>query len=112
MNNYATIRQWLDREGFDWTLGRVVVHETEEDSSPGWSYRTSPGTIVENSDPILDHKFYVGFGGPMCPRFVAFDGVRVYFPYQYDGATGLEFVYLDPEAYLGNEACPTPYPGG
>lgn len=42
-------------------------------------------------------------------HFVAEDGKKFYFPYQYDGATGVVSVYKNIEVYLSEK---TPYPGG
>jgi hypothetical protein len=62
-------------------------------------------------DNVLDEQFYSGHGCPSCPRFIAEDSVAIYFPWQYDGATGLQKVYKNLDVYLtGDEE--TPFPGG
>jgi hypothetical protein len=120
MKETATIREWLDLARFDWLCGIIVYHETATDEdreyemepSPGWSERVGPGQVIPRDHPILDHMFRTGYGGPMCPRFIAQDGNAVYFPAQYDGSTWLEKVDLRMASYVGPNAIPTPYPGG
>ena len=113
----ATIREWLDAEGFDWPNGKIVYHEVgerdEEDdyaSPPGWASAVK-AEFIDGTHPILDKEFDDGYGGPECPRFIATDGVRLYFPRQYDGATNLVSVFVDINEYLDPKV-PTPYPGG
>ena len=110
--HYATIRQWLDEAKFDWASGQVIWHPTPEDVSPGNWERTGVAVEVGKDHEVLNTKFYTSFGGAMCPRFVAFDAGRIYFPEKYDGATCLGFVWRDPSRYLGDKAIGTPYPGG
>ena len=112
MSDRATIREWLDRAKFNWENGRVIWHPTPEDVSPGGWDRSGPAVEVGKDHEVLNTKFYTGFGGPMCPRFVAFDAERIYFPEQYDGATSLTFVYRNADDYLGDDPAATPYPGG
>jgi len=107
----STIRAWLDEAGFDWAAGRIIWHDTGAGGSPGWSEAVG-AREVSADDTILRREFDSGYGGPECPRFIAFDAKRIYFPWQYDGATGLETVNRDPDTYLDWEANPTPYPGG
>jgi len=107
----STLRQWLTNANFDWKNGTIIYHETKENDSPGWSFdiisRQSIGTI----HPILDLQFYDGYGSPQAPKIFARDNDAIYFPMQYDGATWLEKVIIDPEYYL-NDNANTPYPGG
>lgn len=114
----ASIREWLNGEGFDWDRGTVIVHDICERYGcrpyPGWAYGTDDigaRRIVSADDPILDHSFHEGSGGPECPRFVAFDDGRMMFPEQYDGSTELVVVHTDPAHYLTDDSM-TPYPGG
>jgi len=111
----STIREWLTDEEFDWESGTIVWQnsgELEEDRfSVGWSDRLE-ATIISHDHPILDYEFDSGYGAPECPRFVAKDKEKVYFPWQYDGATGIDFVWLDMDKYLDFQNNPTPYPGG
>lgn len=111
----ATIRQWLDKAGFDWLNGQIIYQEVlnVRKNSPGWaSVRDSyPGQVIDTDNPILDLEFHSGYGGPECPRFIAKDGRKLYFPSQYDGATGVEAVYYDLDYYT-REGVATPYPGG
>jgi hypothetical protein len=112
----ATIREWLTCAEFDWENGVVVyqgVERYDEDdpecgNDPGWSDPIS-SLVVGRDHPVLNWEFETGYGGPRCPRFYARDSVAVYFPAQYDGATWLEKVRLDPAYYL-DIAHPTPYP--
>ncbi len=114
----ATIRAWLNGAGFDWKKG-TIVFQPVGDGVPGWGDPVSgcwlkPAKII-NDDPVLDHHFYDGYGGPQCPRFVARDTEAVYFPSQYDGATSIEKVFLDLSRYVGEkegEFEESPYPGG
>lgn len=107
----ATLRGFLDVAGFDWKAGRIIYHPTDG-SSPGWADLDGDPVELTPDAKVLDQEFYSGYGGPECPRFVAFDKDQAYFPYQYDGSTGVDTVYLDPTKYLGKDAKPTPYPGG
>ena len=112
----ATIREWLNKAGFDWRTGRIIFQETyycdtlERHDTPGWASPEGAREITAD-DPILDYEFDDGFGAPECPKFIAEDRDRFFFPAQYDGATWLEFVWKDINKYLdaNNE---TPYPGG
>lgn len=107
-----TIREWLTEAGFDWDNG-VIVHQPTTGYSPGWSSGDDIGSgfIISRDAPILDHCFDGGYGSPQCPRFFARDSDAIYFPVQYDGATWLERIEIDPEAYTGTDKA-TPYPGG
>jgi len=102
----TTLRELLNGKDFDWNSGKIIYHETER--YPGWDNVTT-GKIIESDNSILDLSFDAGYGGPECPRFVADDKDKIYFPVQYDGATWVEFIYKDITIYL-TEA--TPYPGG
>ena len=104
----ATIKEWLDKAGFDWENGRVIVQITEH--TPGWD---DPADAYEASKDgrLINKKFCDDFGGPECPRFVAEDKEKIYFPDQYDGATSLVSIYKNIEKYLDPKN-PTPYPGG
>jgi len=107
----ATLREFLDQAHFDWNTGKIIVQLTEEeDGSQGWNTPVS-AKWIEKDDPILDKKFSDGFGGPECPRFIAEDAESLYFPYQYDGATGPVAVFKKIERYLDPKV-ESPYPGG
>ena len=115
----ATIRSFLDEVGFDWQTGQIVYHPTgepDEDGDvqdPGWTSRTGSAQLICNGQaPILDKSFTSGHGGPMCPRFIAYDALAIYFPEQYDGATQCARVLRDIGHYLGQNPEETPYPGG
>ena len=106
----ANLQKWLDDAGFDWATGEVFVQFGEDGKHlTGWDDKVSETRKVERGDPVLALTFDAGFGGPECPRFVARDGEAIYFPWQYDGATGLEKVRLDFDVYKKGE--PAPYPG-
>lgn len=105
-----TIRNWLEEAEFDWDNGKIVYQDTG-DGYPGWS-REGPRELIPHDHPILTKEFDAGYGGPECPRFVAQDLKAIYFPYQYDGATGIEKVFRDVDDYLRSPEVETPYPGG
>jgi|SRR3972149_311509 len=112
----ATIRQWLNEAGFDYTRGEIVFHHVEEDATPGWgnAIAASLWTLQDQAPEAvkeLDREFDTGYGGPQCPQFIADDGVKLYFPDQYDGSTSLVTVYKNIARYLDIKT-PTPYPGG
>lgn len=112
----TTLRELLNALGFDWNTGRIVYHDVtqpdgEYTGNPGWSDATSAQEIPD-THPILDKEFYTGFGGPQCPRFVAEDAVKIYFPSQYDGSTQVHSIWKDLGKYLDFKENSTPYPGG
>ena len=100
-----TIREWLSESNFDWEEG-IIIHQ-KVDNRYGEIQSTS---IVTSDHPILDEYFKDGYGGPMCPRFVAKDENHMYFPNQYDGSTFIVVVSTNMEDYLNG--LETPYPGG
>lgn len=109
----ATLRRWLDDAGFHWETGVIAYQRVAKDDYPGWGDPLE-GTVTEAikfDHEILDRPFEDGYGAPMCPRVVCYDSLWIYFPYQYDGATGLVKVSRTPNAYIGNNTR-TPYPGG
>jgi len=101
----GSIRKYLDNCGFDWKTGKIILQK-----GGGWDTGHG-GKLISNDDPALDIEFDDGFGGPDCPRYVASDKEKIYFPEQYDGATGGIFVFKNIKKYLGDEN-ETPYPGG
>jgi len=108
----ATIREWLDYSGFDWERGEILWQEvTAGDYCPGWG-TPKTGMMIDKTHSILDEEFDDGFGAPRCPRFLARDNRRIYFPYQYDGSTACCDVELNWSVYLGDKPNETPYPGG
>ncbi len=117
----ATLREWLNKADFDWDSGVIVYHElrTIDDDGyfvtrpPGWADLIDVGSkkVIAHDHVVLDHNFECGHGGPECPRIVAKDRDRVYFPSKYDGATWLQVVELDLDKYLDGDK-ETPYPGG
>lgn len=110
----ATLRQWFNNAKVDWeTL--TIIHQPVADenhwpgsAAPFWAEQYI-GDFIPSS--LIDKEFNDGYGGPEAPRFIAWDKDRIYFPWQYDGSTGLTEVYRDFSKYLDpkNE---TPYPGG
>jgi len=108
----ATIRGWLEKCGFDWETGKIVFQAVQKDDDPGWADPIGSELIVAPfKHPILDYDFYAGYGGPQCPRFIAQDRYAIFFPSQYDGATGIVKVHKDISKYLNWKDFPTPYPG-
>jgi hypothetical protein len=113
----ATLRAWLNEEGFDWKTGKIIAHTLKEGSySPGWGdmeaayfWDYSSNLPAMQMDALLDTEFDDGYGSPNCPRFIAEDATKLYFPWQYDGSTGLQSVVKDIMHYISNA---TPYPGG
>lgn len=105
-----TIKEWLTTEGFDWESGEIIYHEVEDSNHPGWSGAIS-ASLVPHTHQVLTKEFDHGYGSPQCPRFIAKDKNAIYFPWQYDGATGIQKVFISIKKYLdiSNE---TPYPGG
>jgi hypothetical protein len=119
-NQMATLREWLEEEGFDWKSGVIIAHTLAEGSyAGGWGSGESAfrfdfkdSTLPDTqANELLDHEFECGYGSPEAPRFVAEDDYKIYFPWQYDGSTGLQVVFKDISYYMDvkNE---TPYPGG
>jgi hypothetical protein len=114
----TTLRKMLNHAQFNWAQGEILVQfivdkEWEPTPVPGWS-RFDPvqgdyTSFIEYDNPILDAEFDSGFGSPDCPRFVAKDKEKIYFPVQYDGSTWLEWIWLDIDKYTIED---TPYPGG
>jgi len=104
----ASIHEWLLEAGFNFEAGEIVYQDTGGDSAPGWSTPEAAGSMT---DEVLHRQFDNGWGSPECPRFFARCGSWLYFPQQYDGATSLVKVNVNPSYYLdpGNR---TPYPGG
>jgi hypothetical protein len=97
--------------GFDWGVGVIVVQEVKD--QPAYAYDKDviiATRYAKKDDPVLTMKFDAGYGEGACPRFWAKDKEFIYFPYQYDGATGVERVAVEPTIYLAGEL--TPYPGG
>jgi hypothetical protein len=111
----ANLRQWLNEENFNWAEGRIIYHPTASSNddfpSPGWSCLKGQPILLPHDSAILDKEFDAGYGGPQCPRIVADDSLKIYFPSQYDGATGLESIYKDVSRYMEGDI-QTPYPGG
>jgi hypothetical protein len=105
----ATLREWLTNAGFNWDAGRIIFHDTG-DKSPDYG-DVIAARVIARDDPILDKSFDSGFGDAQCPRIVAEDAERIYFPGTYDGSTWLDWVYKDLDHYLDKEHS-TPYVGG
>ena len=107
MRNVATIAGWLNEAGFDWESGTIIWQDTGTDE-PGWASMKSARKIPPDH-PILTKEFDSGFGRAECPRFIAEDRERLYFPSQYDGKTDLVYVYKNIDVYLTSKD--SPYPG-
>lgn len=116
----ATVREWLNEAGINWSTTVIVAHHLAEDSySAGWGEGVAAFRFDFSSNlpasaevlQLLDTNFDNGFGAPQAPRFVADDGTRLFFPSQYDGSTSLEYIYKDINKYM-DVNYQTPYPGG
>ena len=128
----ATLREWLTEDGFDWENGFIIYQpETDDSYSAGWgdsrdviiiskylkNIPFAPNAVKIVADhERLDEDFSSGYGAPECPRFIAEDNEKIYFPVQYDGSTWTSYIYRDlaeytrkdKDGYMNN----TPYPGG
>lgn len=116
----TTLREWFNDEKVDWSSLIMVCHTMGPNSfAPGWSIPetsvkfdfTNDSALDTTNHPVLDHKFYDGFGAPEAPMFVAQDKDFIYFPSQYDGATTLVKVAKNIDYYM-DVRHETPYPGG
>lgn len=107
----ATIRQWLDDAGFDWTVGSIIYQEVDGDT-PGWKAPVS-AELISADHPILTKAFNSDFDAPECPRFIATDREALYFPSYCDGdgSNRLAKVWKNIETNLDFNEYPTPYPG-
>lgn len=115
-----TIRELLDDKDFDWENGVIIYQHTDDDDPKMANIigaericnmdSFSPDASTFKNHPILDVKFDVGYGSPKCPRFVAKDSKKIYFPAEYDGATWCESVFIDIMEYLNWGNTPTPFP--
>jgi hypothetical protein len=106
-----TIREWLNEDGFNWDKGVIIIQGVrEKESCPGWATPIS-AQVITSDNPILDELFCADFGGPECPRFVAKDDIKIYFPSMYDGATWIESVFIDIKEYLVFNRNESPYFG-
>lgn len=106
----STMREWLNKANFDWSSATIILHTTSG-NNPGWAGKIESRVEIQEGHDVLDKEFDDGYGGPECPRFIAYDNLNTYFPCQYDGATWLTVVARDPSYYLKDET-QTPYPGG
>jgi len=104
----TTLRKELESVGFDFDKGKIIIKET--DDCPGWDNMGS-GRFIKSTDSLLDNEFDDGYGRPECPAFIAVDEECLYFPRQYDGATGVDKIHKNIDIYLLDDE-PTPYPGG
>ena len=109
----ATLRKMLDNAGFCWDTGVIVWQDvTEEAHSPGWAGEDElkKPEFIDKHHAVLDTEFDASYGAPRCPRFVAKDHRRIFFPVQYDGSTTVDWVCQSLTPYMNGENFP--YPGG
>lgn len=117
--NPNTLREYLDKAGFDWETGTIVIQKAtpqdwwdEDDgyyeSSPIYEWDKFTGKIVKTEDSALSED--LGAWSPL-PKFVARDKEFIYFPAQYDGATWVEKVAVDIKRYAGDNPLQGLYPG-
>lgn len=120
MSEVATLRIWLDDRHFDWENGRIVLQAFPPDEDLWEQFyddtaKQMEPVFIDRKHPVLDVAFSSGMGEASCPRFIAEDAQRIYFPAQYDGATWCEIVWKDLSKYVNSgeaKAEPTPLPGG
>lgn len=116
MSDNTTLRGFLERTGFDWTTGRILIVGTKLEWPDGTT--VDPVEVVVAADlisfdnPILDKVFYSGYGANECPHYIAEDAECYYFPSQYDGSTAPEKLYKNIERYLTLGVTAPPFPGG
>lgn len=84
----TTLREDLEDNEFDFANGRVLFQSDE--SEPRY---------LNKDDPIFDAYFYEGFGGADNPRIIAEDKDYIYFYSEYDGATWIDRIRKDIDAY-------------
>lgn len=58
----ATLKEWLDEEGFNWEVGHIIYQPKDNYSSPGWGNSVGAEWITMEH-PILIKEFDSGFGG-------------------------------------------------
>ena len=92
----TTIREWIsgypEIEVFEMPITLPGTYGLE-------SWANLPhGTwyIKDVPDSILDEPFYPGFGTQRVPSFHAWSKDRVFFVWEYDGSTGLNYVLRNP----------------
>jgi hypothetical protein len=111
----TTLRRELTKAGFNFDKGTIIYQEVVEDIPPGDADDISTHVVqtiyIDKDHKILDKRFNCDFGAPNMPRFVADDGVKIYFPVTYDGATSVAWIYKDISLYVTKPDI-TPYPGG
>ena len=80
----TTLRRELTKAGFNFDKGTIVYQEVVEDIPPGDADDISTHVVqtifIDKDHKILKKRFDCGFGAPNMPRFVADDGVKIYFP--------------------------------
>ena len=97
----ATIRGWLDCEGFDWENGRIlgiclcVVARGE-----------NTVTAIDKKAPVLDEEFSAWGAAPA--RIMAEDDKRLYFVTTYDGIQDMYSIYKDLDQYIQEGWLPLP----
>lgn len=99
MTSITTLREKLNQKEFDWNTGKIIVQFPYRSGYPDICDGDTRKYILFN-DPILDLKFDAGFGAPEMPLFIAEDALKLYFPTEYDGATGVRFIFKDINHYL------------
>ena len=109
----TTWRKWFHDAEADWATLQIVYQATIDYDAPGRAFGDGLSAAVQilHDHEVLDQEFDDGFGGPEAPRIVAMDANFIYFPCQYDGATGVTKIRRDVRGYIGSTE-PTPYPGG
>lgn len=102
----ATLREWLEAAGFDWSTGRVIVQFVGDKSCADYT-KSDRSEEVGRDHQILDAEFDCAD----CPMFIAEDGGWIYFPGVYDSSSWLVRISKNLSYYLNPEN-PTPVVGG
>lgn len=106
----VTIRDYLDKAGFNWKTGTIVYqNNTVGYPGLGGSFSLETPTVISPNDKILDKTFKYNYIYPMFPRIFAKDEEAIYVPAFYNRCVWLEKI---PTSWLyytaGNN---TPYIG-
>lgn len=97
-----TVRNQLDRLGFDWESG-VILFSGECPDEYGWTQEDYDAEIhvIPFDHEALDREFIGGYGSVDCPPIMAYDKKYVYFRGCYDGASWITSIPRNPEDIIG-----------
>jgi hypothetical protein len=78
----------------------IVIASEKSDHLGERSERTKPyeGKVISwaTARPFLDYEYDAGFGGADCHAITAWTKTRVLFVHEYDGTTGISWLYRNP----------------